>query len=707
MISIDQAMSMATQLQSEGKLDNAETLLQKILTIQPKHAFALHLLGVIAYQTGKISLGIELIEQAIQNNPNVALFHSNLGEMHRQLQAIHLSIQYGQSAIALDPNSALAFSNLGIAYYDAKQYEQAENCHHRALAINPKASCSLNNMGSIYTVYKQPQKALEFYLAAIATSPYFIEPLNNVGALCLQQQDYQQAWEYLNKAILLAPNYADAHCNLGLAYFGLEQNELALLHFEKALQLKPEYAEAYYGLAKVYLYQHHFSEAEQAIRKAITLNPQQVEFYQFLAEIYHEQGQNTQALLYLDQALVMDASISNLYLSKGQVLMEMDEISNAEEQFLKVAGELCKDNQILAYYGLVQLQKVRQNNVNLQNLLSLSQQLDPLSTNKWEYLHFALGKCYDDLGEWSTAFEHFTKGCQAKRRRIVYDSTEHIQFTHKLIHCFNEATIAQLQTYAHPSALPIFIVGMPRSGTTLVEQILSSHAQIFGAGELKYLHNMIQWPIKHLQTILHYPDNILHLTSEIAQTISNQYVTQLQRFAPNAKRITDKMPHNYIAIGVIHALFPNAKIIHVKRNPLDTCLSCYTKLFSQGQLYSYELTELGQYYQCYERIMRHWRQVLPDHAWLEVEYEVLVTHLEKEAKRLIEFCDLSWDSNCLSFYQSKRQVRTASFLQVRQPLYTSSIERWRRYERELTPLLRVLNDPILFPNNKHDQIGVL
>ena len=155
------------------------------------------------------------------------------------------------------------------------------------------------------------------------------------------------------------------------------------------------------------------------------------------------------------------------------------------------------------------------------------------------------------------------------------------------------------------------------------------------------------------------------------------------------------MPYNFITIGLIHALFPNAKIIHVERDPIDTCLSCYTKLFTEGQLYSYDLTELGQYYQCYKRIMDHWRHILPPKAWLDIKYENVVNHFDEEAKRLIDFCDLPWEPACLTFYESKRQVRTASFAQVRQPVYTSSIERWRQYARELAPLIQALNQNIL------------
>ncbi len=696
MMSPDESLRVAEQLQSEGKLEQAEILLNQIIANNPSHADALHLLGIIAYQVGKIPLAIQLIEQAIQSNAHVARFHSNLGEMHRLLKAIDSSIQCGQQAVILDPNLATAWSNLGISYYDAKQYEQAKTCHQRALAINPLLSCSLNNLGSIYKTQDHMKLAIDFYQAAISASPHFVEPLNNLGVLFLQKQEFKQAWQYLNRAIVLAPTFADAHCNLGLTLLGLEQSANALVHFEKALQLKPDYAEAYYGYAKVYLHQHNFTESECFIRKAMMLNPEQVEFYQVLAAIYHEQGHYTQALIYLDQALAMDPSFSNLYLSKGNILMEMGEISRAEEQFLKVTTHTNLDTRVNAHYSLVQLGKVKTDHGSLQALLSITKDLQALSPNKLECLYFALGKCYDDMGEWEKAFQYFTEGCRLKRQHITYNIMEQIQFTDKLIHSFTQQTLEHLQTFANPSALPIFIVGMPRSGSTLVEQVLSEHSQVYGAGELKYLNNLIQRPIKNQLSTLYYPENILHLSPEICRVIPDNYVAYLRHHSPNAIRITDKMPYNFIAIGLIHALLPNAKIIHVKRNPIDTCLSCYTKLFTEGQLYSYDLTELGQYYQCYERVMNHWRRILPADAWLEIEYEAMVNNLEVEARRLIEFCDLDWEPSCLNFYQSKRQVRTASFVQVRQPIYTSSVERWRRYEQELAPLIKVLNQ------NTHD-----
>lgn len=686
---------LAIQLHNEGKIVQAEALLNQIVEANTPHAEAWHLLGVIAYQRGQSQLAIRYIQQAITINATEALFHSNLGEMHRQLKNLSLSIQYGQQAVALQPSSATAFSNLGIAYYDAKQYEQAEACHQQALSINPDLSSSLNNMGSIYKEQNKIKEAQGFYQAAIAASPYFVDPLNNLGVLFLQQHEFTQALEYLSRAILLMPTFTDAQCNLGSVFLSLEQYDEAFVHFEKALQLNAHYAEAYHGLAKVYLYQHQFLKAEQAIRKAMALNPQHMDYYQTLASIYNEQGMHQEALAYLNEAIAFDSSSESLYITKGTILLELGELAQAEEQFLKIAHDPKIDVQVSAHYSLVQLKKIKLDNQSLKSLLSIANNIDEVPLNRREYLYFSLGKCFDDLGEWSKAFEYFNRGCAVKRKRISYDSKEPIHFTQRLIKGFTKELIEALRAFANPSSQPLFIVGMPRSGSTLVEQILSSHARVYGAGELKLLNRLIQAPVKYQNQILRYPENILNALPAMSQYISEHYLESLGQFSSTALHITDKMLHNFIAIGLIHALFPNAKIIHMQRNPIDTCLSCYTKLFSQGQFYSYDLIELGQYYRCYERIMEHWRTVLPSNAWIDIHYEEMVCNLETEAQRLFEFCDLTWDPACLNFYESKRQIRTASLTQVRQPIYTSSVERWRRFESELEPLIQALSSPIL------------
>lgn len=691
-MTIDEAMRMAAQLQSEGQLVRAEEIVNRILQLNPTHAHALHLLGLIAHQVGKTPLAIQLIEKAVSHDATVAMFHSNLGEMHRQMQNIEVSIAYSQRAVQLDPHSAVAWSNLGIAYYDAKQYAQAEACHLQALALNPQQSNSLNNIGSLHKERKNLEEARRYYQAAIASSPTYADPLNNLGAIMVTDQQFTQAIELLKRAITLAPAFADAHCNLGFAYHGIDKDDMALPHFQHALQLRPHYAEAYIGLSKIHSAKDEFDAAERCTKQAIEIEPNKAEFYQCLADIYSEQGKTTQALTYFDQALSMDPDSGSTQVSKGNLLMELGETDAAEALLSRAISDRSRATQLAAHCSLIQLRTIQPDDQSMQALLSIAaNQIEKLAPNQRESLHFSLGKGYEDIGEWSAAFEQFTLGCQLKRSRIHYSIDEQARFTLRIMQHFTKDTVERLRQSANTSTLPIFVVGMPRSGTTLIEQILASHPHVHGAGELNNLSIITHRSVKSATRTHSYPENIIHLTPAECRAMADEYLACLQSHAPSATRITDKMPGNFVAIGFIHALFPHAKIIHVERNPIDTCLSCYTKLFRTGQFFSYDLVELGHFYAHYRRIMDHWRHILPSGAWLDVRYENVVSNIEHEARRLIAYCDLEWDPICLNFHTMKRQVRTASLTQVRKPIYTSSVERWRRLEHQLAPLINVLN----------------
>ena len=689
-MTIDKAMLLAVQLQGEGQLARAEDILNRILHAQPNYAHALHLLGVIAHQVGKTLLAIQLIQQAVKSDATVALFHSNLGEMHRQLRALDLSIACGQCAIKLDPYSAEAWSNLGVAYYDTKNYEQAEACHQRALAINPQQCNSLNNLGSVHKERKNSEEAMRYYRAAMSLSPNYTDPLNNLGAMLVTEQQYNEAIELLNRAITLSPTFADAHCNLGFAHHGLDNDDIALQHFQRALQLKPIYAEAYIGLSKLHRARSDFEAAERYARQAIDIDPSNADFYQCLAEIYSEQGATKLALTYFDQAISLDPTSNSLQVSKGNLLLELGEADTAEALLSSATTDHLQATQLSAHCSLVQLRTVKKNDPSMLALLAILNKRNQLSPKQQEYLYFGLGKCYDDIGDWSTAFEYYTQGCQHKRSRINYSSDEQTQFALRITKCFSEETIQRLRASANSSTLPIFVVGMPRSGTTLVEQIIASHPDVYGAGELLHLSNIAHRLVEGVNGAQGYPENVFYLTESTCHAMTEEYLTNLQRYAPTFSRITDKMPGNFVLIGLIHTLFPHAKIIHVERNPIDTCLSCYTKLFRQGQFFSYDLTELAHFYANYRQIMAHWRRVLPVGAWLDVNYEKIVSDLEAEARKLIDYCDLDWNPACLDFHTTKRQVRTASLMQVRKPIYTSSVERWRRFESELAPLIKIL-----------------
>jgi len=343
---------------------------------------------------------------------------------------------------------------------------------------------------------------------------------------------------------------------------------------------------------------------------------------------------------------------------------------------------------------LASVRKAQADDENLVALLAAKEALlngqTSLSNEKVIHLNFVLGKYFDDLGDQDQAFSYFREGCELKRANLKYDAEKARQYFNDIIRIFNHATIEPLRGGGNPSSLPIFVLGMPRSGTTLTEQIIASHPDVYGAGELHDLNRIVQRNVAGEDTA--FPNNIPGLTREDIGAWASDYVAGLHRRSPNAMHITDKMPGNFFYIGLIHLMLPNAKIIHVNRNPIDTCLSCYMQSFSSGQEFSYDLSELGQYYVNYSRLMAHWRNVLPAGAYLEVQYEDIVADQEKEARRIIDFCGLDWNEACIDFHKHSRPVKTASMTQVRRPIYKTSVERWRPYEKFLGPLLDALGE---------------
>jgi hypothetical protein len=300
---------------------------------------------------------------------------------------------------------------------------------------------------------------------------------------------------------------------------------------------------------------------------------------------------------------------------------------------------------------------------------------------------YALGKCYDDLARYDAAFDAFTKGAALKRGRVKYDPNAYDAAIDQLIATFDLKTLNRLRSQALPEARPIFVIGMPRSGTTMTESVLASHPDVMGAGELPFLPRL--FPMMGAQNAPSAHHLIAGATAEVVRRFETYLASSAELSAGHA-RFTDKMPCNFQYAGMIHAVLPQAKIIHVMRDPVDTCLSNFTRLFDRSQYHTYDLVELGRYYRAYQRMMDHWAHVLPADAIHHVRYEDLVDDTEHHARQMLAFCDLEWTDACLRFQDQKRRVRTASVTQVREAVYKTSVQKWRKYERHLTPLLQTL-----------------
>lgn len=687
-LSLDQAFTLAGQLQGQGKLAEAEHWLRQILQQNPNHAPALQLLGVVAYQVGNLPAAVELLQRAISILPNTAIFHANLCEILRRMQRMDEAKAHGERAAALEPNMAMAHSNLGIVHYDLKEYESAAQCQQRALQLAPTFAPALNNLGNIYREQGDKSKAMELYRKAHAADTHYLEPISNLGALLLEEDEIDEAEKMLQQALHLAPDYPEAICNLGGVMLAREQNDAALAQYQRALQLRPVYAEAQMGLSKTLQALEQLPQAASAARRAVEIAPKNAKAHALLASVLNDLLDGKSAQDEYEKALGLDTNCEEALLGLGDLHMQNGKMALAESLFRKSLA--LKPDSIAARIHLVQVNKVKTGDENFEALCAEEALLPTFSENKQLSLHFALGKGFDDLGEHEKAFPHFLAGCKQKRSKLDYDAESMTQQFQEIYTLFNKSYLENLRGCGDASTLPIYVLGMPRSGTTLTEQIIASHPDVFGAGELPDLLR-----IAHRKTapeLDRFPDNLQALNGEFLSAWGAEYIAELRKHDASAKHITDKMPANFFMVGLIHVMLPNAKIIHVNRNPVDTCVSCFTHLFKQKQEHTYDLAELGRYYRDYGRLMQHWRDVLPGDAFLDVQYEDIVADKEKEARRMLEFCDLEWDAACLDFHKTERTVRTASVTQVRQPIYTSSIERWRKYENHLGPLLEALEE---------------
>ena len=309
-------------------------------------------------------------------------------------------------------------------------------------------------------------------------------------------------------------------------------------------------------------------------------------------------------------------------------------------------------------------------------------------------MRFAIGKYCDDVGDFKGAFQSYERANELhKMAATSYDRDARAQLVDDLMRVYTREAISNVGPLASDSMKPIFVVGMPRSGTTLIEQIIASHPLVHGAGELGELNEVVLTVRGPDGDTIPYPEFVPALDAAALKQIGARYVASVRKLMPEgtqARYLTDKMPSNYYFAGLIHLALPNARIVHTVRDPVDTCISCFSKLFSAEQNHTYDLGELGRYHKRYQRLMDHWRGVLPAGRILDVRCEDVVADLEGEAQRIIAYCGLPWDKRCLSFHETNRPIRTASATQVRRPIYSSAVGRWRVYEQQIGPLLTAL-----------------
>lgn len=636
-----------------GRLVEAGDYCQKALRCDPHHGDSLHVLGVIATRRSSYDLAIRHIGKAILINDRNATYHNSLGNVFHQQGRLDEAVGSYRRATALRPAFAQAHANLGNALQAKGDLDAAIECLRRAIALKPNFA--------------------EFH-AALG------------GALLAQRALEEAAASYIN-SIALKPDNACGYFHLGNVLREQGQLDEAILTHRKAVELNPEYVEAFTNLGNELQDKGSLEEAIACYRRAIAFQPDYAEAYNNLGNALGELGRVEEAMLCHRKTIELKPDNAAAYNNLGNELQEQGRLDEAWQSY-ETAVRL-EPRRGVFYHMLVSTGRVGADSPYFERMKALAADIDTLPADEQIYLHFALGNVYGASGQPALSFRHQLAGNRLKRSGIPYDEPGTMAALSHLRGIFTREMLAEGRQFGIQSRLPVFVVGMPRSGTTLVEQILASHPQIHGAGELMDLPIVLGSQTSG-DGVTNFDDALAAMRTGGLGALGTAYLDKLRACSPAATRIVDKLPDNFMRIGFLHMAMPQARIIHVRRDPIDTCLSCYSKLFVGMLPYAYDLGELGRYYRAYETLMAHWREVLPAGIMLEVRYEDLVADLDGQARRILAHCDVPWDDLCLSFHKTQRSVKTASVIQVRKPLYGSSVGRWHVYADLARPLFDAL-----------------
>jgi tetratricopeptide (TPR) repeat protein len=502
---------------------------------------------------------------------------------------------------------------------------------------------------------------------------------DDLGRAYLLTRRLPEAVAALRRSIALRPAFARTHSSLGLALAQSGDYEGALAAYGRAIQLEPRLAEAHGRAADILLRKGRRDEAVAAYERAFEVAPETTFGRLCGAKAMVTQDRAGEAEARLRQLLARDPSSSEAHLVLAHLFTEtgrFDEAAASFERSIELAPW-----QATAHHGLVSSRRMTEADRPLVARIEARLAAADVAERQRMTLHFAAGKALDDLHDYAGAVAHFDAANELRRRLSPpFDRAYLVQRVDRILARFTRELFAEHEAMGQGDETPVLVLGMPRSGTTLVERIVSSHPRVGGGGELPFWN-------EHGSA---WADVEMGKLAGAADGLRNDYLRVLRRIAPAALRVTDKMPFNFLWIGLVHLLFPNARIVHCRRNPIDTCLSIYATQFIQSWGYASERGDLAFYYRQYLRLMEHWRAVLPPDRLLDVDYEDTTAAPEETARRLIAFTGLDWDPACLLPERNPGAVKTASTWQARQPIYRSSVERWRHYEPWLGELRGLL-----------------
>ena len=712
----DQALDALEQ----GRLAEARQLYEQITSAEPDNGEAWMMLGSINAESGQQALAREQLLKAISLDPSLPEAHFYLAHVLRGENRLEEAADSLEKAVAADDRYDQAWAMLGGLCGMLGRLERAEICCRRAVELMPDSAETRTNLANIllqqgkseeaaeiyeHLLQAQPAQPLSWYMLgsarsamgqlqqaetafkqALDLSPGQAESLYGLGYVANAQHDYQGAADYFRQALQANPRFPQAENGLGAALQALGQYREALEHYDAALAMAPEYTEALFGRGSTLMVLGDTDSAISNLREAIQLNPSYTQAHITLASALMTHSKPDEAIASCEAALQVEPDNADAVALTATIEQHA---GNAEQALARLQPWI--DRGITNVNLAVAFAEVSKSLDQPTEAIALMEKLlnedTPLAVTSQRNLHFNLGRLYDATGEYEKAFSHYSKGNAC--RAMDFNSNEHTSEIDAIIDTFGRDFLKSAPHASSHSDKPVFVVGMPRSGTSLVEQILASHPAMYGAGELPDMLKMVTGLPATAGSTETYPQVVHALDQTLVERLANTYLEHIDALAPEAARVIDKMPGNFRFLGLIEMLFPDARVVHCTRDPIDTCLSCYFQDFSRAHAYSYDLTSLGNFYNDYRRLMAHWQQVLSIPV-LDVSYEKLIEDQEAVSRGMVEFCGLDWDDSCLNFHENRRFVATASYDQVRRPMYRKSVARWKHYEDHLEPLIKTL-----------------
>jgi len=631
-----------------------------------------------------------LCRQVIARDPSDVNFIALLGAILLRMNENEEALQVLQRAVNIAPGFPKAQEDLGTVLLNMKRHEEAAKHLLKATQLDDKNADALFKLGGALKAIGRIDDAEQALKRSIELSPQKGK-LAQAAELFIQRkfreaeqiakQLLQENPRDINAAILLARIAIDAGC--------YDDAEVIL---RKIVQIAPSFIEAWHDLSTALREQDKLMEAVEVLDRAIQLDSNNAASHHLHASALAMTAKPEQAALAYKRAIELNPNVPKAYLGLGHVLKTVGKQEEGIAAYRK-AMQL-HPNLAEAHYSLSNLKTFRFTDEEIDDMRYRLEH-EPLTDQSKVHFAFSLAKAYEDANDYDQAFEYYARANDANRQAIAYDPVQNEVMNSNIRKVFNAALFEQYrgQVMGCQDAAPIFILGLPRSGSTLLEQILASHSQVDGTSELPDLSLVSSSLTDGRPRGVAYPEAVLDLSPEAITALGEQYIERTRRHRADAVHFTDKMPNNFIHIGLIQLMLPNAKIIDARRHPLDSCMGCFKQHFAKGQTFTYDLFELGEFYLEYHQMMQHWDEVLPGKV-LHVQYEDVVADLETQVRRLLDFCELPFEDSCVNFHETERAVRTASSEQVRQPIYSRSVNSWQRFEKQLQPLISIL-EPIL------------